>query len=327
MRKKRYMWPFYLLTGILVFLAISAFYISSPIVGKLPPKPDDLEVSPAQMKADVYYLADSCFPRNFENQSMLNKAADFVQERLEEMGYETELQNYEAKRIPHKNIIARIGPETDEVIVLGAHYDVCGDQAGADDNGSAVAGLLAIAELLKKHESQLKTRIELVAYSLEEPPFFRSKKMGSYIHAESLSKAGVKVKAMVCLEMIGYFSYEPKSQSYPIGALKAIYPSKGNFITVVGQLGAGKLTRHFKKYMKVGGSVPVESINAPKNMRGIDFSDHRNYWHFDFPAVMITDTSFFRNPNYHQSSDTPETLNYEKMAEVAKGCFWAILNL
>ena len=106
-----------------------------------------------------------------------------------------------------------------------------------------------------------------------------------------------------------------------------MYPTVGNFITVVGRFGESNTTSHMKKFMKVASPLPVEAINAPASLRGIDFSDHRNYWHFNFPAVMITDTSFFRNPNYHQESDAPETLDYEKMSDVVKGVAWAVLNL
>lgn len=318
----------YFFVVLVVVFAGSAFYIASPIIGSLPDSPPHkINVDTNLLKTDVVYLADTCYPRNFDNQDMLNKAADYIQNRLEKLGYETETQEYLAKKVPHKNIIARIGPKTDEVVVVGAHYDVCGDQPGADDNASAVAGLLALAELFKKHEDQLKYQIELVAFSLEEPPFFRSEKMGSFVHAKSLKDAGVKVKAMVCLEMIGYFVDTPKSQSYPVGSMKAIYPSRGNFIAVVGKLGQGKITRHFKKYMKSGSNIPVSSINAPAGIPGIDFSDHRNYWHHDYPAVMITDTSFYRNKNYHEKTDTPDTLDYTKMGEVVKGVFWAIANL
>lgn len=318
----------YLFVFVVVFVVCGAFYVASPILGKLPDSPKtEIEVDSTILRKDVVYLADSCFPRNFYNQKMLNKAADYIQERLEGLGYETALQQYKAQKVPHKNVIARIGPKTEEIVVVGAHYDVCGDQAGADDNASAVAGLLALAKLFKKHEAQLKYQIELVAYSLEEPPFFRTPQMGSAVHAKSLRDANRKVKAMVCLEMIGYFSDEPKSQSYPLGVLKTIYPSKGNFIAVVGKLGEGKITRHFKKYMKSGSTLPVAAISAPATMVGIDFSDHQNYWKNDYPAVMITDTSFFRNHNYHKTSDTPDTLDYTRMAEVVKGVFWGIVNL
>lgn len=318
----------YLFVFFVVFIVGSAFYIATPILEKLPDSPKKvIEIDTNVLKSDVVFLADSCYPRNFDNQPMLNKAADFIQERLEKLGYATELQEYYAKKIPHKNVIARIGPKSEEIIVVGAHYDVCGDQPGADDNASAVAGLLALAELFQKNKDQLKYQIELVAYSLEEPPFFRSNKMGSFIHAKSLKDAGVKVKAMVCLEMIGYFSDAPKSQDYPLGILKAIYPTRANFIAVVGKLGQGKVVKHFKKYMKSGANIPVSSISAPEQMVGIDFSDHRNYWKHDYPAVMITDTSFFRNANYHQKTDTPDTLDYTKMGEVVKGVYWGVVNL
>ena len=143
----------YIFVLFICLIGLSAFYVKGPVLGELPKKPDfEISVDTAKLKGDVYYLADSCYPRCFENQEMLNKAASYVNARFEEMGYLTEKQNFKAKQILHHNIVTQIGPETDEVIVIGAHYDVCGEQPGADDNGSAVAGLLALAELAKKHE-------------------------------------------------------------------------------------------------------------------------------------------------------------------------------
>ena len=150
--------------------------------------------------------------------------------------------------------------------------------------------------------------------------------MGSYVHAELLKKSGRKVSGMICLEMIGYFADEPYSQAFPVSGLRALYPSKGNFIAVVGQLGQGDFTKKVKGRMRVASDLPVVSINAPKSLRGIDLSDHRNYWKMGYQAVMITNTSFFRNPNYHQVTDTPETLDYERMGKVVQGVYWAALS-
>jgi hypothetical protein len=131
---------------------------------------------------------------------------------------------------------------------------------------------------------------------------------------------------MFCLEMIGFFSDKPRSQEYPVKVLKAVYPAIGNFIAVVGKMGNSGLTRHVKKHIMEGSFIGVESINAPESMTGIDFSDHLNYWKYNFPAIMITDTSFYRNKNYHQKTDTMDTLNFDKMGEVVKGVYWSLVN-
>ncbi|MGZ4049469.1 MAG: M28 family peptidase, partial [Bacteroidia bacterium] len=207
------------------------------------------------------------------------------------------------------------------------HYDVCDDQPGADDNASGVAGLLEIARLLKEQSSNLIYRVDLVAYTLEEPPNFRTANMGSAVHAKMLHDNHIKVKAMICLEMIGYYSDKKKSQEYPIGLMKLFYPRKANFIAVIGKMGQGKTTREIRNKLNDKSSVRAISLNAPAVVPGIDFSDHLNYWKYGYVAVMITDTSFYRNANYHERSDTLETLNIDKMAEVIKGVFNSIMSL
>jgi hypothetical protein len=150
--------------------------------------------------------------------------------------------------------------------------------------------------------------------------------MGSAVHAKSLADSDVKVKFMISLEMIGFFSEEPGSQSYPLFFLKWFYPNKANFIAVVGSLRQRKIVNHMKKYMSQGSNIDVYSINAPTFIPGIDFSDHVNYWKHKYNATMITDTAFYRNPNYHKKTDSIETIDFDKMAEVIKGIYWAIVN-
>src|SRR5262245_27522818 len=143
--------------------------------------------------------------------------------------------------------------------------------------------------------------------------------MGSVQHAESLARAGVRVRAMLSLEMLGYFSDEPRSQDYPIAAMRWLlsYPNRASFIAVVANLGEVSLVRTVKRAMLTAdGRVPVESINAPEWLEGIDFSDHRSYWAQGYPALMVTDTAFLRNDNYHEPTDTPETLDYTRLAAV-----------
>lgn len=275
---------------------------------------------------DVISLCNTPKPRNYKNLESLNLAANYIFEEFKTIGLTVEEQKFNVNGITYKNIIASYGPKDAERIIIGAHYDVCEDQPGADDNASGVAGLLEIARQFQIQKPNSPYRFDFVAYTLEEPPFFRTDYMGSHIHAKSLFDNNIKVKAMVSLEMIGYFSEEKKSQQYPIGALKLFYPTKGNYIAVVGKMGKGKLTRQFKRNIRKSSAISVKSINAPAKLQGIDFSDHLNYWRYNYNAVMITDTSFFRNTNYHQPTDTPDTLDYNKMAEVIKGVTYTLFN-
>jgi hypothetical protein len=164
-----------------------------------------------------------------------------------------------------------------------------------------------------------------VAYTLEEPPYFRTHHMGSAVHANSLKKQGVKVRMMLALEMIGFFADAPDSQKYPVSSMKAIYPSEGNFIGVIGQTSQGAVVRRVKKAMQGAAPLPVYSLNASTFVPGVDFSDHANYWNAGYQAAMVTDTSFYRNPNYHTSRDTPDTLDYKRMAMVVQGVYAAIM--
>ncbi|MFL5731028.1 MAG: M28 family peptidase [Cytophagaceae bacterium] len=318
-----------LYTSAFIVILISAFIflIKNPILGKvLRDLNANVPVSEENLKNTVKFLTTTTKPRNFYNQQSLNASAAFIMAEFKKYGYQVEEQKYLVEGVEVKNIICSYGPEDAERIIVGAHYDVCEEQAGADDNASGVAGLLELARILQVNKPELKYRIDLVAYTLEEPPFFRTSQMGSAVHAKYLSENNIKVKAMICLEMIGYFSDKPKSQEYPVKALKTLYPSTGNFIAVVGKMGDSELTKHMKKKMLEGSSIGVESINAPESMTGIDFSDHLNYWKYKFSAIMITDTSFYRNKNYHQKSDTMDTLNFSKMAEVVKGVYWGLVS-
>jgi hypothetical protein len=147
------------------------------------------------------------------------------------------------------------------------------------------------------------------------------------VYAQALRKAGVSVRAMVSLETMGYFSDAPDSQRFPLPALKLRYPSTGNFIAVVGQLGEDTLVRSVAGAMQSGSRVPVELISAPRSLQGVDFSDHLSFWDVGYPAVMVTDTAFFRNPNYHTPQDTWDTLDYARLAEVVRGVQCAVQGL
>lgn len=287
---------------------------------------ENIKVDLDRIEKDVQFLADIRPYRNYQNVASLNKAADYIQGEFEKLGMETHMQEYEVQGKTYKNVVASIGSDDLPRYVIGAHYDVCGDQPGADDNASAVAGLLEVARLIKIHQPTLDKKIDFVAYSLEEPPHFRSNMMGSAIHAQSLKNQKIDIELMVCLEMIGYYSDEENSQDYPIGFLKWLYPNKGNFIAVISKLDHLGHVRKFKKKMKQVADIDVRSMNAPKLLEGIDFSDHQNYWKHGFDAVMINNTAFYRNKNYHEITDTVESLDFKRMGEVIKGVYWALIN-
>jgi Peptidase family M28 len=283
-----------------------------------------MDVNAASLVATVKFLTTLQPPRSYESTGSLNAAATYIHDRFTTFGLKTTRQAFTISNREYANIIGVLNEEKVQRIVIGAHYDVFGNLPGADDNASGIAVLIEVARLVKHHLAKSNYRFEFVAFALEEPPFFASEHMGSYIHAKSLFDQQADVRAMICLEMVGYFTGGKKSQKYPLGVMKLFYPDQGNFIAVVGNLGSGSLVRHVKKGMEQA-SIPVSTLKAPAWFAGVDLSDHRNYWQFGYKAVMVTDTSFYRNPHYHQPTDTIETLDFDKMKEVAKGLLQALV--
>jgi Zn-dependent M28 family amino/carboxypeptidase len=281
-----------------------------------------VRVDPARLEHHVRTLVGFA-PRDEVHPQNLDRAAAYIRRELHDAGGSVADQAFEANGATYRNVLAQFGPETRERIVVGAHYDAAGPHPGADDNASGVAGLIELARLLGKNPPPV--HVELVAFTLEEPPHFTSPAMGSAVHARSLKERGIAVRAMIALEMIGYFTDAAASQQYPLSVLKLFYPSRGDFIGVVGKVGQGALVRRIRNAMRRASPLPVHSISAPPTLEGVDFSDHRNYWEAGYEAVMITDTAFFRNPNYHTEDDTPQTLDYERMAWVMKGVFAAVM--
>lgn len=260
--------------------------------------------------------------RTYRNTDQLNWTADYIKNVFSQYADSVFIQEYSVNGETYKNVICSFGTENRERIIVGAHYDVCDNQEGADDNASGVVGLLELSRQLKGQK--LRKRIDLVAYSLEEPPYFRTEYMGSYVHAKSLAIEAVKVYGMISLEMIGYFKDGKKSQSYPIGLLSIFYGKRGDYITLVKKFGSGHFARKFSRMYKSTKAIKTKKFKGPKLLPGIDFSDHLNYWKFGYSALMITDTSFYRNRNYHEATDKMETLDICRMAKVIDGVLSAL---
>ncbi len=275
----------------------------------------------------VEFLTEITPSRNYLNLNSLQKVVDYIKTEFEKIGGSPVEQKWIAEKNEYSNIIASYNPTKKRRLIVGAHYDVCGDQPGADDNASAVAGLLESARMVFENKPELDYGIDFVAYCLEEPPFFGTELMGSYVHAKSLNDNNVNVMGMICYEMIGYFSDEPNSQDYPSPELAKLYPDTANFIIVVGVEKYHDFNLRVHQLMSKDSGIDVQVISFPNFNDLAGLSDQRNYWHFGYQALMINDTSFIRNPHYHEKSDTIETLDFAKMTEVINSSYNAITKL
>ena len=279
--------------------------------------PSEKKALAERAKRHVYKLSHEIGDRNVFRYHELNEAAGYIKEQFESFGYEVGFQHFSARGKEFKNIIVtKPGSRNPgEIFVLGAHYDTR-NNPGADDNASAVAGLLEIARIFR--DKKTARTVRFVAFTNEEPPFFKKKAMGSRVYASDAKKKGDDIKGALILEMIGYYSDRRNSQHFPPG-FNFFYPDRGNFIVVAGNLKSKELTKNIVASFKKKTDFPVRRVVGPKILIGIDQSDNWSFWKEGYPAVMITDTAFYRNPHYHKVSDTYDTLDYAGIAEVVTG--------
>ncbi|MEG1488754.1 MAG: M28 family peptidase [Acinetobacter sp.] len=255
--------------------------------------------------------------RNYKNIEELQRVSAWIKEQMRLFGIPCQYQNYSVNGLGYRNVVCTLARGHADKVIVGAHYDVFGEQQGADDNASGVAGVIETARILAQQKSQLTQNIEFVFYTLQEPPFFKTEQMGSYIHAKSVQTQKDQIQGVYILDMIGYFD-EKLVQDYPVG-LKWVYPNHANYIAAVSNVQSYDLGAKYCEEMRTLNRLECQRLVAPSFVSGMEFSDHLNYWRFDIPAVMITDTAFFRNKNYHTEKDTLKTLNIGKMANVIDG--------
>ena len=274
---------------------------------------------PERLRETVTVLAGEIGPRDLfnNNKARLRRTEEYITARLRSAGYKVEFQEYYSAGVKVRNIAAsRTGlTAPGEIILVGAHYDTC-NNPGADDNASGVAGLLELAEYAAKRS--FARTVKFVAFVNEEPPFFRHDGMGSAVYASAAAKRGDDIKAALVLEMIGYFTEKSVSQRYP-PFIGPFYPGRGNFIAQVSNLNSRSLAARVGKAFKTASTLPLRTAVLPSFVPGADYSDHRSFWRAGYPAVMFTDTSFYRTPHYHKASDLPATLNYGYMAAFIDG--------
>lgn len=285
--------------------------------------PTIVEQTAKQLEADVRTLASEIGERNPVHYENLQRAREWVFRSLSTSIGAPQQQTYMVGGMEVANIIAVKKGELPELgsIVIGAHYDSAPGTPGADDNASAVAVMLELARLFS-HEKTRHT-LDFAAFTLEEPPYFRSENMGSMKLAKEWRDSGKQIELMICLEMLGCFT-DDKIQEFPLPGMGFVYPEQGNFIAAIGELGSPEPVTRFSKLLKANSTLPAVSFSGPRIMAGIDFSDHQSFWCHQYPAVMVTDTAFYRNKRYHSSSDTPETLNYPAMARVVESLYKTI---
>ncbi|WP_201750338.1 M28 family peptidase [Tautonia marina] len=297
--------------------------------GPLPPLDQEQESLRAMLARSVDLLAVEIGGRSLDgNQEGLARAADALGDELSRFGYEVERQSFEVRGRSCSNLIVEIpgSRKPDEIVVVGAHYDSCGDAPAANDNASGVAATLALAHSFAAKRSVADRTLRFVLFTNEEPPFFQTETMGSRVYARRCRARGEAVVAMLCLETIGFYSDEPGSQQYPF-PLSAFYPSRGNFIGFVGDLASRKLVRRVVGSFRSHAAFPSEGTALPGGLPGVGWSDHWSFWQEGYPAVMVTDTAPFRYPQYHTPEDTPDKLDFDRMARVVAGLDRVIADL
>jgi Zn-dependent M28 family amino/carboxypeptidase len=263
-------------------------------------------------------LAGTIGERNLWSYGALEQAAQYVSTRLTTAGYTPRRQTFELAKLPLSNIEAVLDGTTPgaEIVVVGAHYDTVAGCPGANDNATGVA---AVLELAQRFSGRPQPRtIHFVAFVNEEPPFFQTEHMGSAVYANALRSRDERVAGMLSLETMGYYSEERGSQRYP-EPMTALYPDVGNFIGFVANIASARLLWRARRAFKRRTSFPLQSAAVPAAISGVGWSDHWAFWQAGYPAMMVTDTAPYRYPWYHTAGDTPEKVDYERLAHVVDG--------
>ena len=278
----------------------------TPHAAQLPALTDGQRALASQLRRHVETLAGA------ERNTDLETPARYIAAAFAAHGLNPEHQSFPSGGRTVSNV--QVSPPGNSLIVVGAHYDTVPGSPGADDNASGVAALIELAGLLGNEGLSIR----FVAFANEELPYFMGPEMGSWVSARRSRERGEPLRAMLSLEMLGCYRDAPRSQRYP-APLNLIYPDRGNFIAFVGDIAARALVRKTIGSFRRNAAFPSEGVAAPSFVPGVMRSDHASFRDQGFPAIMVTDTAFNRNPHYHQASDTPETLDYERLARVTLG--------
>ena len=286
-------------------------------VSKAAPLSADEIMLREELRAHVQKLAGEIGERNMWHYPQLNMAADFIETSLSRAGLHPRRDSYELRGQACHNIEVEIPGTHPEILLIGAHYDSVFGSPGANDNGSGVAAMLALARRFARKSMQHTVRF--VAFVNEEPPYFLSGDMGSLVYAGRCKERGDKISGMISLETIGYFSDAANSQVYPSRVLGAFYPKVGNFIGFVSNVHSRALLRRVIALFRQHAKIPSEGAALPWFIPGVSWSDQWSFWKHGYPGIMVTDTAPFRYPYYHSANDTPDKLDYDRFALVVSG--------
>ncbi len=309
--------------GLWYMIAMPGHTHTGPLAALLP----DERALAERVRNHVLQLAQS--ERNVQHPAQLERSARYIEAALAGHGLAPEAQLFESGGREVRNIeaaIPRSAAPLAPAVVVGAHYDTVPGSPGANDNASAVAVLIELARVLANDVPPGGRAIRLVAFVNEEPPYFMSGSMGSEAWARRARSRGDPILAMLSLEMLGFYRDAPGSQRYPF-PLGFFYPDRADFIAFVGDLGSRPLVRRALAAFRAHAAFPSEGVAAPGVIPGVTWSDHWSFRQRGYPAIMVTDTAFYRYPRYHLPSDTPEKLDYERMARVTMGLAAAIREL
>ncbi len=287
-------------------------------VGPLPPlTPAQAELRDA-LRRDVEILAEQIGERNLLHPPRLRAAAEHIEKSLAKAGLKPKRHPYSIGDEDCWNIEAEIAgtARPEEIVLIGAHYDSVVDCPGANDNATGVAGLLALGRAMAGRKPDRTLR--LVAFTNEEPPFFKSPKMGSLVYARACRARGDKIVAMIALETMGCYRDEAQSQKYPF-PLNLVYPSTGDFIAFVGNRSSKSLVHAVVASFRRHASFPSQGAAVPDFVEEAGWSDHWSFWQAGYPGLMVTDTAPFRYAHYHTAQDKPAQLDYERLARVMDG--------
>jgi Zn-dependent M28 family amino/carboxypeptidase len=271
----------------------------------------------AELIADVRVLGGEIGERNMARYQQLIGAATFIEDSFSRAGLQPRRDSYELHGRACHNIETEIRGARPEILVIGAHYDSVLGSPGANDNGSGVAAMLALARRFAARP--ISKTLRFVAFVNEEPPYFLTEQMGSFVYAKRCKTRGDQISAMISLETIGYFSDAPHSQTYPLLGLGAFYPTVGNFIGFVSNIPSRALLRRVHTLFGRHAKIPSEGAALPSFIPGVAWSDQWSFWQHGYRGIMITDTAPFRYPHYHSATDTPDKLDYDRFALVVSG--------
>lgn len=285
----------------------------------------DIHKTMERLQEHVRHLTVTIGERSVGIPENLEKTAVYIESFYREIELPVRKESYHYRDFNVSNIVAKVdfSDNPSKCYLIGAHYDSVWGTVGADDNASAIAVQLETARQLRSElgKKELDLRVKFVSFPLEEPPTYGTRHMGSKVYAKKSKREKERIDGMLCLEMVGYTCLQPGCQSYPFPLMFMNYPKVGNFIGIVGNFRSKGFTNSLFKAFQKNQDLPVIKLTVPFGgwaMPSVRLSDHAPFWDQGYKAVMITDSAFYRNPHYHQTSDTMDKLDFQFMAELVE---------